>query len=205
MKERKKVKGVETRWSVAEIQAAVVRHTGNSAAIPNVSFGFFDGMECDLVSVTGDAYIHEFEIKRSWGDFLADFRKAHFHDDVRIWRLTYVLPAAFAGERLRKFCEERYRTFKREFDFRFYREDECAIVNPVYIQTGDHRSRLDYPEEYRTSTYLTDEMMDVVKANDIARPYRRRLFTEELARLYRLGVIRLWHRAVDAEKQGGVR
>lgn len=191
---------LETRWSVAEIQAAVVRHTGNDVAVPNVSWGFFDRMECDLVSVTSEAYIHEFEIKRSWGDFLADFRKARFHDDVRIARLTYVLPAAFACDRLRKFCEERYATFKRAFDFLFYREDECAIVKPVYIPTDDHRTRFDFPEQYRTSTYLTDAMLEVVNANDATRPYRRRLFTEELMKLYRLGVIRLWHRTRDAEK-----
>lgn len=185
-------KSLATHWSVAEIQAAIVAHTRNPVSIPNVAFGFFGSIECDLLQVTDSRYIHEFEIKRSWSDFLADFRKVHFHDDVRIKRLTYVLPTAFADDRLRKFCAERYGTFRRAFDFLFYREDECEIVKPVYIPTDDHRTRFDFPPQYQTATYLTAEMLAVVNANDAALPFRRRLFTEELAQLYRLGVIRLW-------------
>ena len=189
-----------TRWSVAEIQAAIVRYLRSYDCIPNVSFGFFGHMECDLVQVTGSSFLREFEIKRSWGDFLADFRKARFHDDIRISRLTYVIPASFADERLRVFCADRHQTFKRAFDFLFYREDVCAIVSPVYIQTDDHHTRFDFEPKYRTSTYLTDAMMEVVNANDAARPYRRKLFVEELANLYRLGTIRLWRRTEAAAK-----
>ena len=193
-------KGIETRWSVAEIQAAVVRYVRSDDCIPNVSFGFFGNMECDLVQVTDSTRLREFEIKRSWSDFLADFRKARFHDDIRISRLTYVLPVSFADERLRTFCADKYTTFKRAFDFLFYREDVCAIVKPVYIPTDDHRTRFDFPPQYQTATYLTDAMMETVNANDTARPFRRRLFLEELAKLYRLGTIRLWHRAEAAAK-----
>lgn len=191
---------VETKWSVAEIQAAIVRHTGNDVAIPNVSFGFFSGMECDLVQVSGVGYIHEFEIKRAWSDFKADFRKGHFHDDTRIKQLTFVLPESFAGERLSRFCHEHYKEFKREFDFMFYLENgdrcEMAPAKPVRLDMFRVTWRVD--ERFRTETYITEEMAAEIRKNDIAAPFRRRLFTEELARLYRLGVIRLWHRKADA-------
>ena len=107
---------------------------------------------------------------------------------------------------MRVFCADRHQTFKRAFDFLFYREDVCAIVSPVYIQRDDHQTRFDFEPKYRTSTYLTDAMMEVVNANDAARPYRRKLFVEELAKLYRLGTIRLWRRteaAAKAHEKGG--
>ena len=200
--EKRGGKGIETKWSVSDIQKAIVCLTHNDVSIPNVSFGFFKGIECDLLQVTGTGYLREFEIKRSWSDFMADFRKLHFHDDVRIRQLTFVLPESFAGERLKKFCADHYQEFKREFDFMFYLEegDSCSFGRGSWQPAGDWRSEFVIEERFRTSTYITDEMMKVVRANDKAAPYRRHLFTEELASLYRLGVIRLWHRTDASEK-----
>ena len=36
-------------------------------------------------------------------------------------------------------------------------------------------------------------VLKVVRTNDVAAPYRRKLFTEKLAKLYGLDIIRLWH------------
>lgn len=195
-------KNLETKWSVADIQKAIVRHTQNDVSIPNVSFGFFKNIECDLIQVSSAAYVREFEIKRSWSDFMSDFRKKHFHDDVRLHRLTFVLPESFAGDRLKKFCADHYQEFKREFDFLFYLEngDSCRIAEGSWQTTGDWRAKYVVAERFRTNTYITDEMMKVVRNNDHAAPYRRHLFAEELASLYRLGVIRLWHRSAETPK-----
>lgn len=185
---------LETKWSVRDIQRAIVVYTHNDNSIPNVAWGFFGRMECDLVQLTDSDRIHEFEIKRSWGDFLADFRKARFHDDIRICRLTFVLPESFAGDRLKKFCADHYAEFKREFDFLFYKEgDKCEIAQGRWAPVDGWRSQYVVPEQFRTDTYITEEMLETIRKNDVAAPYRRRLFTEELAKLYRLGVIRLWH------------
>jgi len=195
-------KALETRWSVADIQDAIVRHTRIDTSIPNVAFGFFRNIECDLIQVSGSGYLHEFEIKRSWGDFRADFKKSHFHDDVRIHRLTFVLPESFADDRLKKFCADNYEKFEREFDFMFYTEggDQCQMAQASFYSLGGFRQAYDVEERFRTSTYITDEMLAVVRKNDRAAPYRRHLFVEELARLYRLGVIRLWHRRPPDEQ-----
>lgn len=191
-----------TKWSVAEIQRALVLHTRVDAAIPNVSFGFFKNIECDLVQVTEAGYLREFEIKRSWDDFMADFRKVCFHDDVRIMRLTFVLPEAFAGEKLKKWCAEHYKEFKRPFDFLFYLEDDtvCSFPQATWVSVNSHRSALQLPERFRTETYITPEMAGEIHRNDKDAPYRRKLFLEELAKLYRLGVVRLWHRTAAAEE-----
>jgi hypothetical protein len=194
--------GLETKWSVADIQKAIVVRTGNDQSIPNVSFGFFKHIECDLVQVTGAAYVYEYEIKRSWGDFMADFKKSHFHDDLRISKLIFVLPESFAGERLKKFCQENYQKFKREFSFLFYMEDGnwCRLAEPTLHQIDEWRSEYRVDDRFKTETYITEEMLKVIRKNDHDAPYRRHLFVEELAQLYRLGVIRLWHRTSHAEK-----
>jgi len=185
---------LETKWSVRDIQRAIVAYTNNDDSIPNVAWGFFGNMECDLVQLTGSDRIREFEIKRSWPDFMADFKKVRFHDDIRICRLTFVLPESFAGDRLKKFCADHYAEFKREFDFLFYAEgDRCRIVEGQWVTTSGWRQQYTFPEQFRTETYITEEMLKTIRKNDVAAPYRRRLFTEELAKLYRLGVIRLWH------------
>lgn len=190
-----------TKWSVAEIQRAIVAYTRNDDSIPNVAWGFFGNMECDLVQVNGSDRIHEFEIKRSWSDFMADFKKTRFHDDIRICRLTFVLPESFAGDRLKKFCADHYAEFKREFDFLFYAEgDRCRIVEGQWVTTSSWRQQYVFPEQFRTETYITPEMLETIRANDRAAPYRRKLFTEELAKLYRLGTIRLWHRTTPTEE-----
>lgn len=191
--------GMLTRFGVDEIQKAVVRACGHDEAVPNVSFGFFGDMECDLVVVSGSSRIHEYEIKRSWSDFLADFRKKRFHDDLRICKLTFVVPEAFACDELKDWCEKHHGEWKREFDFMFYVDDEHGphvVRRTERIQDDPARPwsyRMDFPERFRTSTYITPEMLEVVRKNDKDAPYRRRMFTEELCRLYRLGTIRLWH------------
>lgn len=195
MDKRKTAGTLETKWSVRDIQRAIVAYTRNHNSIPNVAWGFFGSMECDLVQVNDSNRLHEFEIKRSWGDFMADFKKKRFHDDIRICRLTFVLPESFAGDRLKKFCAEHYAEFAREFDFLFYVEggETCEIAQSRWVWVSDDRQRLLPEERFRMETYITPEMLETIRKNDVAAQYRRRLFTEELAKLYRLGTIRLWH------------
>lgn len=200
--------GVLTRFGVDEIQKAVVRACGRHDAIPNVSSGFFGDMECDLVVVSDASRIHEYEIKRSWSDFLADFRKKRFHDDLRICKLTFVVPEAFACDELKDWCARSHGEWRREFDFMFYEDGEHGphvVRRTERIQDDPARPwsyRMDFPERFRTSTYITPKMLEVVRKNDKDAPYRRRMFTEELCRLYRLGTIRLWH-GWNADGKGG--
>lgn len=200
--------GMLTRFGVDAIQKAVVRACRQDEAIPNVSFGFFGDMECDLVIVSGSSRLHEYEIKRSWSDFLADFRKKRFHDDLRVCNLTFVVPSAFACDDLKVWCEKHHGEWRREFDFMFYEDGEhgprvvCRTERVHDDPVRPMSYRMDFPERFRTSTYITPEMLEVVRKNDRDAPYRRRMFTEELCRLYRLGTIRLWH-GWNADDKGG--
>ena len=178
-----------TKRSVADIQNLIWLSLGGGSkeCIPNVSYGFFKekGMEADLVYITPYGYLHEFEIKRSKSDFLADFKKPVFHSDVRIQHLTFVLPEALAGEWLKQWCADHYKEFRRSFDFWFYPE-EGMLKRPNYYGVDP---KCKYTREY----YFTDEMVREIDENDRDLPYRRRLFAEERSELYRLCMIRYWN------------
>lgn len=66
--------------------------------VPGVSFGFFSTHEADLVSVTKSGYLTEFEIKRTWQDFLHDFKKHTNHFENKVSCLYYVVPDFIADK-----------------------------------------------------------------------------------------------------------
>ena len=83
---------LNTKLTVKQIQYAI-RYCGfwNPRAdlmVPNVSWGLLD-YEADFVIMTPNGYLTEIEIKRSWEDFKADFKKDHKHDDERIYHFYY--------------------------------------------------------------------------------------------------------------------
>ena len=45
--------------------------------------------ECDMLVLSKSGYLTEIEIKRSWPDFIADFRKKHSHENMGIIRYFY--------------------------------------------------------------------------------------------------------------------
>ena len=85
---------VLTRLTVHEIEYAICAYYGirKHIIVPNVSWGFFREHEADLVVITAANYLTEIEIKRSWRDFLKDFRKDSFHNDNRIKSFYYCVP-----------------------------------------------------------------------------------------------------------------
>ena len=60
--------------------------------VPNVSWGFFASHEADLVVVNRSGYLTEVEIKRSWQDFLNDFRKQTTHDEGKVMWKYFAVP-----------------------------------------------------------------------------------------------------------------
>lgn len=45
--------------------------------------------ECDMLVLSKSGYLTEIEIKRSWSDFLADFKKEHSHESMGIIKYFY--------------------------------------------------------------------------------------------------------------------
>lgn len=51
--------------------------------------------ECDVLVCTKSGYLTEIEIKRSWSDFIADFKKKHKHEDKGLIKhFYYCIPYA---------------------------------------------------------------------------------------------------------------
>lgn len=80
---------LDTKLSIHEIELAIAQVFGirNNIIVPNVSWGFFATHEADLVIINKTGYMTEVEIKRSWQDFLNDFKKHTTHDEGKVmWK-----------------------------------------------------------------------------------------------------------------------
>lgn len=75
----------DTIFSITQIEVALAQYFGYRAnvIVPKVSWGLLNH-EADLLIMNKTGYLTEIEIKRSWADFLADFRKKHTHDDSKV-------------------------------------------------------------------------------------------------------------------------
>ena len=101
---------MDTKLTVDEIQIAL-RNSGiwnkrQDIFIPNLSWGLLN-YEADLVIITKSGYLTEIEIKRSWADFKADFKKGHEHDDPRVYNFYYCVPESISA-RVAEFLQEKY-------------------------------------------------------------------------------------------------
>lgn len=89
-----KTMAADTNLSVNQIEVGLAHYFNyrNNIIVPNVSWGLLP-YEADLLVLNKSGYVTEVEIKRSWADFLADFRKEHKHNThIVSWRY-YAVPA----------------------------------------------------------------------------------------------------------------
>lgn len=64
--------------------------------------------ECDMLVLSKSGYLTEIEIKRSWTDFLADFKKKHNHHNYPIIKYFYYCVPISIFEKVRDKLEKRY-------------------------------------------------------------------------------------------------
>lgn len=86
----------ETNLTVKEIEDLLITMNGgvrNNICVPNVSWGAGIGYEADLVIISKSGYATEYEIKRSYSDFIADFKKDKCaHKAQWVYKFAYVIP-----------------------------------------------------------------------------------------------------------------
>ena len=102
---------ISTSLTVKQIQYCI-RYCGiwNPRAdlmVPNVSWGLLD-YEADFIIMTPNGYLTEIEIKRSFEDFKADFKKDHHHDDERIYHFYYCVPESIK-DKVTGFLDENFK------------------------------------------------------------------------------------------------
>ncbi len=75
--------------SIEQIELAIMNYPDfnfrqNLIVFRATNFSGVVNHECDCLIMTKAGYLTEIEIKRSYSDFLNDFKKDHVHDDDRI-------------------------------------------------------------------------------------------------------------------------
>ena len=61
--------------------------------------------ECDCLIMSKSGYLTEIEIKRSYSDFLADFKKRHTHQDPHLKAFYFLVHESFAEKAKEKLIE----------------------------------------------------------------------------------------------------
>ena len=78
---------MNTKRTLYEIEIALSKHDSFNFIRNIIAFNV-NGLsaslnifhECDMLVLSKAGYLTEIEIKRSWSDFLADFKKTHSHE-----------------------------------------------------------------------------------------------------------------------------
>lgn len=114
----------------------------------------------------------EIEIKRSWEDFKADFKKDHKHDDERIYKFAYCVPESICGRAVSYIREQN--------------PDSPDYMLPAVI----------YYSEDMGIGFTELKHFDNFNAKN-----RRKLFLEEMLTIARLGQLRYWARVEKDYKE----
>lgn len=166
---------METKLTGEEIQEAIVSNYGleNDTFIPNISWGYFKTHEAVLLSISKAGYLTEFEIKRSYSDFLADFKKTTTHFEGKVMQLYYVVPESIK-EKCWKHIEEY--NFPEPYD-KEHNFGRPPVGLLVYDENGIVWTKIDAPKlSHYTVSYEKEY----------------KLFLEEINTLLRLGCMKLW-------------
>jgi len=83
--------------STIEIEESLARYFNFrvNIIVPNISWGFHGSHEMDLLVLKKSGYCSEIEIKISFSDLKADFKKEHEHKSKYIREFYYAFPSEF--------------------------------------------------------------------------------------------------------------
>ena len=131
---------MDTKLTADEIQLALynsgIWNKRQDIFVSNLSWGLLNH-EADLVILTKSGYLTEVEIKRSWEDFKADFKKEHKHKDEHVYRFYYCIPESIKDEFI-SFLEERYELIRPSV-LCYTEEGEIKITPGGWPNTGGRR------------------------------------------------------------------
>lgn len=101
---------MDTKRSLYEIEVALAEHFQYLKNVVAFNVNGWSGVlpifhECDMLVLSKAGYLTEVEIKRSYSDFLADFKKKHHHESELIKFFYYAVPDCLL-EKVRAFLHE---------------------------------------------------------------------------------------------------
>ena len=153
--------------------------------VPNCDWGFLNH-EADLLVMNKTKRLVEIEIKRTWSDFMADFKKSHTHFDPKLGYFYYAVPLSI-GERVFKWLYEG--TYKCKPSFMYY---ERSDVNGYTEHNPNKCGLIIYasPEETTTRGKRVGACclnVGATRMNDY------QLSTDEELKMLRLLGMRVWN------------
>lgn len=153
----------DTIFSITQIEVALAQYFGERAnvIVPKVSWGLLN-YEADLLIMNKSCYLTEIEIKRSWADFLADFRKKHTHDDSKVSWHYYAVPKSILDKCRAKLAE-------------VYPDKKWGLICYEYDNYGECRPDMVY-----------------LPSDATRHRSEKKLSIEEQFQLARLGAMRIW-------------
>ena len=127
---------MNTKLSVRQIQLALYNFSPlfnkrSDTMATNISWGLLNH-EADFVSMNRSGYLTEVEIKRSWEDFKADFKKDHGHKDERVYRFFYCVPEGIL-EKVKDFFMEKFPRNSDRPAVLYYTEQGCIGIEKIGI------------------------------------------------------------------------
>ena len=181
----------ETTLTLEQIETIITGYTDSpyyirqNIVVPNCNWGFLNH-EADLLVLNKTKRLVEIEIKRTWSDFMADFKKSHTHDDPKLSRFYYAVPLSI-GERVFNWLYEG--TYKCTPGFIYYERSEvtgytehnpnrCGLI--IYADSEESRAR--YTRIGSCSLNVPAQLMHDYKLN-----------TDEELKLLRLLGMRVWN------------
>lgn len=84
-----------TERTITEIEVALAGYfdwTRNLIVFNVTGLSILMNHECDMLILSKTGYLTEIEIKRTWSDFLNDFKKKHHHESDIIKSFFYCIP-----------------------------------------------------------------------------------------------------------------
>ena len=174
----------ETSLTIEQIETILVGmptslyYIRQNIVIPNVDWGFLSH-EADLLVINKNKRLIEIEIKRTWADFMADFKKSHTHYDKKLSYFYYAVPASI-GQRVFDWLYEGQYKAKYYYDY-------SDVLG--YSDHNPHMCGLIVYDERESSLYPKGYCQTVIarKMNDY------QISAEEELKLLRLGNMRVWN------------
>lgn len=153
--------------------------------IPNCSWGYLNH-EADLLVLTKAKYLVEIEIKRTWNDFMADFKKCHNHDDPKLSYLYYAVPLSIAERVFHWLYEGEY---KCRPGFIYYNHSDVA----GYTEHNPHHCGLIIYADAEESSCRGNRIGSCCINVSPERMNKYKVPVEEELKLLRLLGLRIWN------------
>lgn len=183
----------ETTLTLEQIETIITGYPDSpyyirrNLVVPNCNWGFLNH-EADLLVLTQAKHLIEIEIKRTWADFMADFKKKHTHYDPKLSYFYYAVPLSIA---------------QRAFNWLYTGTFLCNPTRPIkyeqskvtgYTENNPHKCGLIIYAS-QDEAYTIGERIGVCGLNVVAKEFRDfyKVTEDEERSLLRLLGLRVWN------------